>query len=568
MAGFPNMHSTSHIYAGSVFALGLISLVSNLLLLTGPIFMLQVYDRVLASHSIPTLVALFSLVVVLYTFYAFVEFLRSRMMIRVASIVHEAISAQMFRTSIRLRMAGGTAAIDPLRDVDSLRQFVAGPGPISLLDLPWLPIYLSVLFLFHPWLGWLAIVALVLTILLLVANEVFSQRPSQEVTAAAIRRQTQSDEIRRNAESVLAMGMQEAVSGRWQGTDSALVQLQQQMADRSAFYSAVTKAFRFLVQSAVLALGAFLVLEGEITAGLMIGASIVSSRSLAPVEQAVAHWRGFVGARQAWKRIKVALKVANQEAPKTILATPSRGISVKNLVTGPDRTRPLLQGVSFSLKAGEGLGVLGLTGSGKTSLARALCGVWPVLQGEIRLDGSELSHYDFAQLGCAIGFLPQVVDLLDGTVSENISRFQDDATDEDIRSAAGTANVHELITSLPKGYDTPLGERGAILSAGQRQRIGLARALYRNPFLLILDEPNSNLDAEGDAALTAAIVSAKARGAIVVIIAHRPTAIIAADKVLFLQAGRQAAFGPKEEVLRSISRGAVVPAFGTGRPHG
>jgi ATP-binding cassette subfamily C protein PrsD len=551
-----------------LFALFLISLVSNLLMLTGPLFMLQVYDRVLASRSLPTLVALTLLVCVLYAFYAFIEWVRSRMAIRFAGTIDEALSPDLFRAAVRLRlMPAGMGEADPVRDLDSLRQFASGPGPLALFDLPWLPVYLAIVFLFHPMLGWLATGGALVITTLLVINELMSRQPSEELTRATTLRQLRTDDARLNAEPVLAMGMLEAVTNRWSAAARAMVGAQHRAADWTSFYSSITKAFRFLLQSAVLAVGALLVIEGEITAGLMIAASIVTSRALAPVEQVVAQWRGFLSARQALKRIYAVLERFSVPSRVLQLPMPTESLSVRQLATGPGaQQRPLVGGITFSLRAGEALGVLGLSGSGKTSLARAIVGVWPVLQGEVRLDGSELFHYDREQLGTAIGYLPQVVDLFDGTVAENISRFRPHAPSEAVLRAAALARTHELITALPEGYDTRLGERGAVLSAGQRQRIGLARALYGDPFLIVLDEPNSNLDFEGDTALTASLVAAKQRGAIVIIVAHRPSAIAAADKILFLQNGRQTAFGPKDEVLRSITQPPAV--ISGGRAHG
>lgn len=545
-------------------AVFLVSLVSNLLMLTGPLFMLQVYDRVLTSRSLPTLVALTLLVCVLYGFYALIEFLRSRMAIRFAGTVDETLSADAFRAAVRLRLLpAGTSTSDPVRDLDSLRQFAAGPGPLALFDLPWLPVYLSIVLLLHPMLGWLAAGGAIVITVLLVINEILSRRPSEEVTRTAASRQVQSEDARINAEPVLAMGMLNAITERWRNTAAALVAAQHRAADWTSFHSSITKAFRFLLQSGVLAVGAYLVIQGEITAGLMIAASIVTSRALAPVEQVVGQWRGFLAARQALHRLENLLQRLAPPVREMALPVPRQSLEVRQLAAGSDPRRPpLVSGVNFSLQAGEALGILGLSGSGKTSLARAIVGVWPLLGGEVRLDGSEFFHYDPERLGPAIGYLPQDVDLFDGTVAENISRFRPNASSEAVLRAAAQAHTHELIAALPEGYDTRLGARGAQLSAGQRQRIGLARALYGDPFLVVLDEPNSNLDAEGDAALTAALFAAKARGAIVIIVAHRPSAITAADKILFLQNGRQSAFGPKEEVLRSITKPPAVIANG------
>lgn len=538
-----------------LLALGLVSLAANLLVLTGPLFMLQVYDRVLASRSVPTLVALFGLVAGVYAFLALLDLLRSRMAARFAGALEASIAPDVFRASLRHGLAPSSAVRpDAVRDLDTIRQYVAGPGPLALFDLPWLPVYLLIVFLFHPALGWLATAGALLVTALLVLNERLSRRPATETAAALAYRQSLGDDARANAEPVFAMGMLDDVTARWQGRAEALSGVQNRAGDVGALYSSVTKSFRFLLQSAVLALGAYLVIRGELSAGLMIAASIVTSRALAPVEQVVAQWRGLAAARQALRRTETLLAAQPVETQRLSLPDPEVGLDVQHFATGPDlRGAPLVGGVSFSLAAGEAMGVLGLSGSGKTSLARGLVGIWPALQGEVRLDGSELAHYDPIQIGRSIGYLPQSVGLFDGSVAENIARFRPDADSEAVLKAAELAGVHELITGLPDGYDTRIGERGAALSAGQRQRIGLARALFGDPFLLVLDEPNANLDFAGDTALSTALTAAKQRGAVVIVVAHRPSAIAVCDKLVYLVNGRQRAFGSKEEVLRQVT---------------
>ena len=538
-----------------LLALGLLSLATNLLVLTGPLFMLQVYDRVLASRSVPTLVALFALVAFTYAFQALLDLLRSRMAFRFAGALEASIAPDVFRSSLRQGLTPLAATRpDAVRDLDTIRQYVGGPGPLALFDLPWLPVYLAIVFLFHPALGWLATGgALVATVLLLV-NERLSGRPTAEAAAAMAHRQSLGEDARANAEPVFAMGMLGDVTDRWQARSEALAAVQNRASDVGALYSSVTKSFRFLLQSAVLALGAYLVIHGELSAGLMIAASIVTSRALAPVEQVVAQWRGLAAARQALLRTETLLATRPAETRRLSLPDPQHTLEVRQLATGPDpRLPPLVSSINFSLAAGEAMGVLGLSGSGKTSLARALVGIWPVMQGEVRLDGSELAHYDPIQLGRRTGYLPQNVGLFDGSVAENIARFRPDADSDSVLKAARLAGVHELITGLPDGYDTRIGARGAALSAGQRQRIGLARALYGDPFLLVLDEPNANLDFAGDNALTTALTAAKERGAVVIVIAHRPSAIAVCDKLIYLVNGRQSAFGSKEEVLRQVT---------------
>jgi len=534
-----------------LLALGVMSLATNLLVLTGPLFMLQVYDRVLASRSVPTLVALFVLVAGTYAFLALLELLRSRMAARFAGAFEASLAPEVFRASLRTGLAPlGLARPDAVRDLDSIRSYLAGPGPLALFDLPWLPVYLAIVFLFHPALGWLATGGALVATILLVINERLSGRPIAEASAAMALRQSLGDDARANAEPVFAMGMQDDVTARWRARSMALAEVQSRGSDVGALYTSVTKSFRLLLQSAVLALGAYLAIRGELSAGLMIAAS----RALAPVEQVVAQWRGLTAARQALRRTEQLLATQPSPAARLSLPDPQFTLEVRHFATGPDLHKPpLVSGVGFVLAAGEAMGVLGLSGSGKTSLARGLCGIWPVLQGEVRLDGSELTHFDPVQLGRRVGYLPQSVGLFDGTVAENTARFRADADSGTVLEAARLAGVHDLITSLPDGYDTRIGSRGVALSAGQRQRIGLARALYGDPFLLVLDEPNANLDFAGDNALTTALTAAKARGAVVIVIAHRPSAIAVCDKLIYLVNGRQSAFGAKEEVLRQVT---------------
>jgi ATP-binding cassette subfamily C protein PrsD len=542
--------------ASGLTGLFIISIVSNLLMLSGPLFMMQVYDRVLASRSVPTLVVLTILICALFGFYAFLEAMRSRMAIRFANVTSQIIDEKLFAASVRMKLVSGVPAnADPVRDGDALRQFMSGSGPMALLDLPWLPIYLGLVFVFHPMLGWLATGGGVVITLLMVVNEITSRQPSQDTNVAQVARQRQSEDARLNAETIIAMGMLSDIKARWGIKTRAMLDAQRVGGDLSAFFSSTTKGFRFLLQSAVLAMGAYLVIQNEMTGGLMLASSVIASRALSPVEQIVGQWHGFIGARQAYRRITKILHGTDDQTRETYLPLPRASLVVKQMATAPAGSKsPILQGINFDLQAGEALGVLGLSGSGKSSLARALVGVWPSVLGDIRLDGAMLSHFDPSQISKIIGYLPQRVELFDGTVAENIARFQNDAESATIIEAAKAANVHDIINQLPNGYDTSVGEQGDLLSAGQRQRIGLARALFGDPFLIVLDEPNSNLDAEGDAALSDAIRLSRDRGAIVIVIAHRPSAVAAVDKLLFLRAGRQVGFGQKNEVLQQITQ--------------
>jgi len=539
-------------YVGVLF---LLSVVSNVLMLTGSIFMLQVYDLVLPSRSGETLLALTALVALLFGFYALIEWIRARMAGRIAGLLHDCLAERLFPLTMQMRVRQSHASLtNPIQDLDLVRHFVAGAGAISLLDVPWVPIYLALAFYLHPLLGTLGLVGGLMMTGLLVLNELHAHRPALMTTAAVGERAAFSRDTEASADAIIAMGMQKAVTHRWGRAAEQLSRAQLRSSDRTAFYSSITKAFRFLLQSAVLALGASLVIQNQATGGIMIAASILTSRALAPIEQVVAHWRGFVSARQAAARVDRMLKIARPAERPTRMPILRQALAVEELTTGinPDRP-PVAVGINFVLEAGDGLGIIGPSGAGKSSVARALVGIWPVLHGAIRLDGSEITHFDPEELGAAIGYLPQSVELLDGTVAENIGRFGGDHDTDAILAAAQAAGVHDLIVTLPNGYETRLGLGGTNLSAGQRQRIGLARALYGDPFLIVLDEPNSNLDLDGDKALTLAIATARDRGAIVVVVAHRPSAIAALDKLLFLRDGRQVAFGNKAAVLDLVA---------------
>ncbi|MHA6731500.1 type I secretion system permease/ATPase [Devosia sp. A369] len=539
---------------GHVVVLFALSVTSNILMLTGSIFMLQVYDLVIPSRSAETLAALTALVVVLFGFYAVIEWIRARMAGRIGGLLHDRLAQRLFPLTMRMRINQSHLHLsNPVQDLDQVRLFISGPGAISLLDIPWVPIYLALAFYLHPWLGTMALAGGLVMTLLLVLNELNSHRPAMATTAASGERAALGRDADNNAESIFAMGMQDAVTRRWARASGQLVRTQMRSSDRVAFYSSITKGFRFLLQSAVLALGAYLVIQNQATGGIMIAASILTSRALAPMEQVVAHWRSFVSARQAGVRINRMLKASGQRERPTRLPIQRQTLSVENLSTGINAESIVARGVTFTLNAGDGLGIIGPSGAGKSSIARALVGVWPVLSGAIRLDGAELAHFDPGELGAAIGYLPQSVELLNGTIAENICRFDASHDTEAILAAAQATGVHDLIASLPNGYETNLSAHGSNLSAGQRQRIGLARALYGNPFLVVLDEPNSNLDMEGDEALTLAIEEARRRGSIVIVVAHRPSAISAVDKLLFMRDGRQVAFGGKGEVLDRVA---------------
>ncbi|SDQ35568.1 type I secretion system permease/ATPase [Pseudovibrio sp. Tun.PSC04-5.I4] len=546
-------------YAG----VGVLSLVINLLMLTGPMFMLQIYDRVLASHSVPTLVIIASFAGILYLFFALLEGIRARGLSRISQEIDARLSRTAFLANLRvpLRMGNAGKNVDPIRDLETMRQFWGGQGPAALFDIPWMPIYLGLVFVLHFWLGMLALGGAVIILALVLANEFMSRAPARELSMQNAQRSNTRSGARRNAEVVRALGMSSTMTAKWDESNAKFYDAQTKAGDRASLFATAIKAFRFILGSAVLAVGAWLAIRQEVSPGVMIAASIITSRALSPVEQAVGQWRIFIAARQSRARLEKALEGLNETAPETELPLPTKTLNVQQIATAPPGARAVtLTGVNFALNAGDGLGIIGPSGSGKTSLVRALVGVWPILRGSMRLDGAEPNQWSEDRLGTTVGYLPQDVELFDGTIAENISRFAPERSDDKVLEAAQLADVHQLVTSLPNGYDTQVGEGGTLLSAGQRQRIGLARALYNSPFLIVLDEPNSNLDSEGEAALTSAIKLMRETGSIVIVVAHRPSAISAVDLLLVVKDGQQAAFGPKEEVLPKISAPAAATA--------
>lgn len=519
--------------------------------------MLQVYDRVLTSKSVPTLVALGVLVVVLFVFMGLLELLRSRILSRIGRKTDEDFGHTIFDKVLHhsLKKTPNVNA-QPLRDLDSVRQFLTGPGPSALFDAPWTPVYLAVIFLLHSWLGIFATIGAVILFIFALFNEILTRGRMEEASRSSMAAHVFAEENRRNAEVVQAMGMLPSMRKRWQQLRQKALSDTDKATDRGSFISSTTKALRMLMQSAMLALGAYLAIKQEITPGTMIAASIIMSRALAPVEQSISQWRGFLNFRRAYQRLIVVLGVEIEGEKPMQLPKPTGRIHIENIIVPALETNtPLIRGLNFKLEPGEALGVIGPTGAGKSTLARVLVGVWPIAKGAVRIDGAPIDQWDSEQLGQYIGYLPQDVELFAGTIQENITRFSENASPEAAVKAAQMANVHEMILRLPDGYNTRIGEGGSFLSAGQRQRVGLARALYGDPVFVVLDEPNSNLDMEGEVALVQAIQAVKQNGTTVIVIAHRPSAIQSVDKILFIRDGQQTAFGPKEEVLKKVVKG-------------
>jgi len=528
---------------------------SNLLMLTGSFFMLQVYDRVLPSRSVPTLLALLALAIVLYLFQGGLDLVRARIGVRIGRYFDEQLGARVFDALVRmpLKTRGGGDGMQPLRDLDQVRSFLAGGGPGALFDLPWMPIYLGICFLFHFWIGITALVGAVVLIAITLLTEVRTKGPAQAFSYLSSSRAGLAAESRRNAEVLQAMGMRQQATQRWQEINSQYLAAHERASDVASGLGGISKVFRSILQSAVLAVGAWLVINQQSTAGVIIAGSILTARALAPVDVAIANWKGFVTARLSGQRLDQLLKLLPKEKEPLALEPPTDALMVEELSVGaPDSERPILTNVSFRATSGQGIGIIGPSGAGKSTLARALVGVWPRLRGRISLDNAALDQWSPEALGKHIGYLPQDVELFDGTLAANIARFDPAATPTAVLQAAKLAGAHDMILSLPEGYGTNLGEGGLALSAGQRQRIGLARALYGDPFLVVLDEPSSNLDAEGEEALTNAIVSVRERGGVVVVVTHRPKALEGVDHVLVIGDGGLQSFGPKDQVLRRV----------------
>jgi PrtD family type I secretion system ABC transporter len=540
-----------------VVGLFVVSGVVNVLALTGSFYMLQVYDRVLTSRSVPTLVALSLLAIILFLFQGGLEVVRGQVLVRLASRLDRALTPLAHGAVMRLRAIAGAQgnATQPMRDVDAIRTFLSGQGPTAILDMPWMPLYVAFAFLLHPVLGLMTVAGALVLITVTVLTERLSRAPAETAAQVSRQRWAIAEASDRNAEALAAMGFAHRFTGRLERVNGEHIAANERLSDVTGGFSAASRIFRLMLQSALLGMGAFLTLKGEMTAGAIIACSIAASRALAPIEVAIGNWRALVAARKARDRLDQVLgRLKGREAPLALPA-PAKALRVENVAVAVPGTQTVtLSNVSFELSAGTVLAVIGPSAAGKSTLARAVTGVWPVARGAVRLDGAALSSWAPEALGGHIGYLPQDVQLFDGSITENISRFEETPDSQKVIAASVAADVHEMILRLPNGYETRIGEGGSVLSAGQRQRIGLARALYRDPFLLVLDEPNSNLDADGEKALIGAMGKVKGRGGIVVVIAHRPTVLAAADKVAVIGGGQLTAIGPRDEVLRKVLR--------------
>ncbi len=529
------------------------SLFVNALMLTGPLFMLQVYDRVLGSRSEETLLALALLVAFLYLMMGLLDYARGRVLARAGATFQSLLDHRVF-TSV-LRQAGLAAGrLGPntgLRDLEAVQRLFSSPALFAVFDVPWTPVFLLAIFVFHPWLGYLAVTGGGLLIAVTFLNQLMTKRVVAEANMATAQADKLSDTIRDEAELVQSLGMRAAVYDRWLSLRQLSLQRTISSSDRTGTFSSASKTLRLFLQSAMLGLGAYLVLHNEMTAGAMIAGSILLGRALAPVELAIGQWPMVLRAQLGWQRLSDLLAVSPFEAPRTTLPVPRAILDVQQLtVIPPGDKQACLRMMTFRLEPGTALGVIGQSGAGKSTLARAITGVWPAAGGKIRLDGAATDHYEPDVLGSYIGYLPQRVTLFDGTLAENIARMSIQPDPQNVVAAAKKAGAHDMILKMPDGYDTEISTHGGRLSGGQMQRIGLARAMYNDPVLLVLDEPNSNLDAEGSNALNQAIRATKAAGNSVIIMAHRPAAIAECDFLLVIDDGMRKAFGPRDAVLK------------------
>ncbi len=541
---------------GSFLSVGFFSFFVNALMLVPSFYMLQVYGRVVTSGSIPTLVMLTLIMTILMGTMGSLEWVRSRIMVRLSTRLDVLLSRDVYRASFKkaLDSGGMDASAQPLNDLTGLRQFLTGNGLFAFFDTPWLPVYIGVMFLFHPWYGWFAIGCAIVLLMLAVVNEKLTGKAIADANKQNIAANLHTNKNLRNAEVIESMGMLETLMGRWGERQRQVLLLQSQASDKGGMVTSFSKTFRMLSQSLILGIGAYLAVKQEITPGLMIAGSILLGRALAPIDLMIGSWKGFISARSQYARLNEILDEQQAEPQRMSLPAPEGHVLVENLiVSAPGSKTPILKNISFAVPAGSIVGVIGPSASGKSTLARALLGVWAPQHGVVRLDGADINNWDKRELGPYVGYLPQDIELFEGSISENIARFREIEPDKVIQ-AAKAAGVHEMILQLPEGYDTVIGSDGVNLSGGQRQRVGLARAIYGSPRLIILDEPNSNLDEVGERALAMAIQQLKASGATVFIITHRTSILAQLDRLLVMSNGAIGLYGPRDKVMAELNK--------------
>lgn len=548
-------------------SVGVFSMIVNLLMLAPSLYMLQVYDRVLTSRNSYTLLMLSLIVVGVYIFMAALEWVRSQVVIRVGSRLDLHMNRRVYTAAFEQNLKNGRGnAGQALNDLTTIRQFVTGQALFAFFDAPWAPVYLFVIFMFDVWLGVFALIGTLILLGLAVINQVVTKKPLAEANSLAVASTMQATNTLRNAEVIEAMGMLPNLQSRWYRGHEEFLKAQNEASEKAAIINSYTRFFRLTLQSLVLGLGALLVLEGRITAGMMIAGSILLGRALAPVEQLIGVWRQWSGVRSAHERLVQLLEANPQREPGMSLPAPKGHVSVEAATAGAPGARvPILRNVTFAFEPGEVVGIIGPSGSGKSTLARLLVGVWPTMAGKVRLDGADIYQWNKEELGPHIGYLPQDVELFAGSISENIARF---GSLDPVRviEAARMAGVHEMILQFPQGYDTQIGEGGSALSGGQRQRIALARALYGNPALVVLDEPNSNLDETGEEALRGAILKLRESGRSVVLITHRTSIIAVTTRLLVLRDGVVHTYGPTNQVLAALAQANQQRKVAAGTP--
>ncbi len=537
---------------GLVLFLVLISAVISILALTGSFYMLQIYDRALVSGSVPTLLVISALAIGLYLFQGMFDIIRSQVLVRIGARLDRRLAPLTHQVAIDMPRLGYSTSesLERGRDVDTIRTFFGSQGPAAIFDLPWVPLFLGFVYLLHPLLGALTLGGALVLTLVAILTELRTRKSSHATLVATVERNAIADSNARNAEVLKAMGFASRAVDRFNKANERHLELQTQSSDVSGTFGAVSRVLRMLLQSAVLGFAAYLTIQGELSAGAIIAATIASSRAMAPIDLAIGNWKQIVAARGSWKRITDTVEVLDRQPVPMKLPAPVRSLKIEGItVAAPASGRVLLSDVTFEASAGQAVGIIGPSGGGKSTLARAITGIWPVLRGSVRLDDAELAQWADADRGMHVGYLPQEVALLDATVEENIARLDPSPNPNAIVEASRAAAVHEMIVRFPDGYRTHLGPMGTAISGGQRQRLGLARALYGQPFVVVMDEPNANLDPEGEAALTAAIEGIKRRGGIAIVIAHRPSVLQSCDLVGVIQRGKLTAFGPRDQIM-------------------
>lgn len=551
-----NLQAALKVCKSSFLSVGFFSLFVNALMLVPTFYMIQVTGRVVPTASTPTLIMLTLILTILMMTLGSLEWVRSRIMVRISNRLDMLLSRDVYRASFKkaLNSGGMDASAQSLNDLTSLRQFLTGNGLFAFFDAPWLPIYTAVMFLFHPWFGWMTVASAIVLVVLAYFNHRFTGKALTEANQQSVAANLQTTKTLRNAEVIESMGMLDTLMARWSKRQRRVLVLQSEASDKGGILSSISRTFRQWAQSIMLALGAYLVITHEVNPGLMMAGSLLLGRALAPIDQMINSWKGFVAARVQYARLNETMEQLNAEPQRMALPDPQGDIQVENLVVSPPGAKSaVIRNISFVTPAGSIVGIVGPSGAGKSTLARALLGIWTPKNGVVRLDGADISSWDKERLGPHLGYLPQDIELFEGTISDNIARFGKVDPDK-VVLAARMAGVHELILQQPDGYDTVIGSEGINLSGGQRQRVGLARALYGSPRLIVLDEPNSNLDEVGERALSVALEKVKETGATVFIISHRPSILSRLDRVMVLSNGTISLYGAREQVIAELAQ--------------